>query len=107
MHSYTPGHSFRDELVQLNDILKQRHAYNLDDLDRLELETSAAPVVQSQWHSVLEEMGYTHAQIVAARQELGRMWGVPESHVNDYDAITEWLVNNPTESQATAGFVYS
>ena len=101
------NHAFKDNLVQLNHFLKQQYGYNLDDLNRLELEATAAPVVQSRSHSALEEMGYTHAQIATARQALGRMWGVPESHVHDDNAIMEWLIGCPAEPQATLGFVHS
>jgi len=85
-------------LSELNVLLKQQYGYNLEDLEKLELEARTSPVTQ--WQSSLKEMGYTHEQISSARQALGRTWGIArtwESQVDDYDAILEWLVNNTAE----------
>ena len=90
-------------MSELNVLLKQQYGYNLEDLEQLELEARTSPATQ--WQSSLKEMGYTHEQISSARQALGRTWGVPESQVDDYDAITEWLVNNTAEPTGTLGFV--
>jgi len=90
-------------MSELNVLLKQQYGYNLEDLEQLELEARTCPATQ--WQSSLKEMGYTHEQISSARQALGRTWGVPESQVDDYDAITEWLVNNTAEPKGTLGFV--
>ena len=91
-------------MSELNVLLKQQYGYNLEDLEQLELEARTSPATQ--WQSSLKEMGYTHEQISSARQALGRTWGVPESQVDDYDAITEWLVINTAEPKGTLGFVY-
>ena len=70
------------------------YGYNLNDLERLELETTAAAAVQSPSYAVLEEMGYTHEQIECARKAIGRRLGVPGSQVNDHSTIWEWLANS-------------
>ena len=90
-------------MLEVNVLLKQQYGYNLEDLEQLELEAPTSPAMQ--WQSLLKEMGYTHEQISSARQALGRSWGVPASQVDDYEAITEWLVNNTAEPKATLGFV--
>ena len=95
-----PGH--QTHLVR-EWLLKQQYGYNLEDLEQLELEAPTSPAMQ--WQSLLKEMGYTHEQISSARQALGPSWGVPASQVDDYDAITEWLVNDTAEPKATLGFV--